>query len=196
MKKTILFSALVIGLALTGCNKATKSDTVATDTTARPANSTATPAPATSTASDDLRRAANNAGSAMERAGDKTADAMRRAGDNISAKLTEWRLSASDIEADLTADRPIVRTKETAGAPTGTIDKSTLQSAVEAKIKADSELANLKLDVNADRKGEIQLEGKALTASQVARAIGLALDTDGVSKVTSKVKLDKDAVKN
>jgi len=192
MKKTILFSTFAIGLALTGCNKATKSDTVATDTTVTPA-----PAPATTTtAADDLRRAANNAGNAMERAGDKTADAMRRAGDNISAKLTEWRLSAQDIEADLAADRAIVRTKDSTGAPTGNIDKSTLQSAVEAKIKADSELANLKLDVNADRKGEIQLEGKALTANQVARAIALALDTDGVVKVTSKVKLDKDAVKN
>ena len=63
-----------------------------------------------------------------------------------------------------------------------------MKSAVEGRIKADSELANLKLDVNAKANGEIQLEGKAQNADQVGKAIALALDTDGVTKVTSKIK--------
>lgn len=194
MKKTILFTTLAAGLALTACNKSTRSsDTAAVNT------DTTTSIAATDTSrsvSNDLSRAANNAGNAIERAGERTADAMSNMANKASAKMTEWKLSARDIEADIAADRDIVRTKDAGVQPTGNIDKSTLQSAVEAKIKADSELANLKLDVNADRQGEIQLEGKALTADQVGKAIALALDTEGVNKVTSKIKLDKDAVKN
>lgn len=197
MKKTILFSSLALGLALTGCNRSTQSDTAAADTrstdTVATANTDATAA--ARAAGNDLSRAANNAGASLERAGDRAANAMSNMASDLSAKFSEWRLSAQEIQADLAADRPIVRTKSNAGAPTGSTDKSALQSAVEARIKGDSQLANLKLDINADRAGEIQLEGKAQTAEQVGRAIALALDTEGVSKVTSKIDLDKDAVK-
>jgi hyperosmotically inducible periplasmic protein len=200
MKKTLLFSTLVIGLALAGCNKSTRTDTAATDSTTTAARTTdqtvASTEAASRNAANDLSRAANSAGDSLERAGRSAANAMSNAAHNVSAKLTEWRLSAQDIQADLAADRDIVRTKEaSAGAPTGTMDRSTLKTAVEGRIKADSELANLKLDVNAERGGAIQLEGKALTAEQVGRAIAVALDTEGVTKVTSKIDLDKDAVK-
>ena len=108
--------------------------------------------------------------------------------------MVEWKLSASDIQADLDNDNPIVRTKDTsAGAPTGKIDKSVVKSAVEGKLAADSDLAPLKLDVDVDRTGEVKLSGKAHSAEQVGKAIASALDTDGVGKVTSKIKLDKDA---
>lgn len=193
MKKSLLFTSLLAGLALAGCNKSTKSDTVATD---YPAATPATTTTTADTAAARMENAARNTGNAIERAGERTANAMSNMAHDVSVKLTEWRLSAREIEADIAADRPIVRSRTNAGAPTGNTDKSALQSAVEAKIKADSELANLKLDINADRAGEIQLEGKALTADQVGKAIALALDTEGVSKVTSKIKLDKDAVKN
>lgn len=209
MKKTILFSTLIAGLALTGCNKSTQTETAATDSTLPASVDSAAASTAATTdslanrteaatreAGRDISRAANNVGDSLERAGDRAANAMSNMANDVSAKLTEWRLSNSDIQADLAADRDIVRTRTGAGAPTGNMDKSTLQSAVEGRIKADSDLANLKLDVNAKDNGEIQLEGKALTADQVGRAIALALDTDGVSKVTSKIDLDKDAVKN
>lgn len=201
MKKTILFSSLALGLALTGCNRSTQSDTAAADTRSTDTTATATTtanndaAAAARAAGNDLSRAANNAGASLERAGERTANAMSNMAGDLSAKFSEWRLSAQEIQADLAADRPIVRTKSNAGAPTGSTDKSALQSAVEARIKGDSQLANLKLDINADRAGEIQLEGKAQTAEQVGRAIALALDTEGVAKVTSKIDLAKDAVK-
>lgn len=227
MKKTILITSLVLGLALAGCNRSTRTasdDTTpvadpayASTTTTPSGTTTTTPATTTTTTSDtlanDVRRGANATGDAMREAGRDVREAGReagqemremgreasaalsRAGDNIEGKFQEWRLNAKDIEADLAADRPIVRTRTDAGAPTGNMDKSTLKSAVEGRIKADSQLANLKLDINAKSNNEIELEGKAQTADQVARAIGLALDTEGVQKVTSKIDLDKDAVK-
>lgn len=234
MKNTILYTSLVLGLALTACNRSTRtaSDdaTPATDpayastSTTTPSSTSATPSSTsaagttTTTTSDtlandvrrgadatgdamreagrDIRQAGREAGQEMRETGREASAALSRAGDKIESKFQEWRLNAKDIEADLAADRPIVRTRTDAGAPTGKMDKSTLQSAVEGRIKADSQLANLKLDVNAKSNNEIELEGKAQNAEQVARAIGLALDTEGVQKVTSKIDLDSDAVKN
>lgn len=196
MKKTLLISTLVLGVALTGCNKTTRTDTTATDTTAKPADTTAARVDAAARdTSRDIARAADRAGDKIEAAGQRTGQALSNVSHDISAKLTEWKLNAQDLQADIAAKRDIVRTKEASAAPTGTMDKSTLQAAVEGRIKADPELANLKLDINADRKGEIQLEGKAQNAAQIARAMALALDTDGVFKVTSKVRIDDDAVK-
>lgn len=204
MKKTLLITTIAIGLAAAGCNKTTRTETVATDTTVRTADQTAAAAradaanveAATRNAGNDVARAANRAGDKIERAGERTAAAMSNMGHDIKAKYTEWKLDAKDLQADISGKRDIVRTRDAAGAPTGNIDKSTLQAAVKGRILADPELANLKLDINADRKNEIQLEGKAQNADQIARAIALALDTDGVYKVTSKIRIDDNAVKN
>ncbi len=220
MKTTLLFSTLLAGLALAGCNKSTRTSTASTDPAVDPTVTTRTDtygttagttsgavaadvrrgtsnaADTTREAGRDVRDAARSAGAEMREAGRDASAALSRTGDKMEAKFTEWKLDAKDIDADLAAKRPIVRTKDTAGSPTGNMVKSTLQSAVEGRIKADAELSNLKLDINADRKGEIQLEGKALNAGQIARAMALALDTDGVHKVTSKIRIDDDAVKN
>lgn len=211
MKKSLLFTTIIIGIALTGCNRETRTSTA--DTTATPAatdpaysaradavasdvrRGASNAAEATREAGRDVRDAAREAGAEIKEFGRDASAAMARAGDKIEAKYTEWKLNAQDLEADIAAKRPIVRTKSNTGAPTGSMDKSTLQTAVEGRIKADAELANLKLDINADRKGEIQLEGKAQNASQIARAMAIALDTDGVQKVTSKIDIDEDAVK-
>ena len=205
MKKTLLISSTIIAVALVGCNRSTRTETTAADTTVRTPeptvgqrvdNAVARTDAAAREAGRDIANATERAGDKLERAGERTAAAAREMGHDIKAKFTEWKLNAQDLEADLAARRPIVRTKDSAGTPTGNMDKSTLQSAVEGRIKADAELANLKLDINADRKNEIQLEGKAQNADQIARAIALALDTDGVMKVTSKIRIDDDAVKN
>jgi hypothetical protein len=136
-------------------------------------------------AGNDLSNAANSAGTAITNAGHEVAN---------TARMTEWKLNSSDLQADLDAKRDIVRTKDSAVAtPTGNVDKKTLKTAVEGKFKADSDLSALKLDVNAKKDGEVELEGKAHSAEQVGKAIALALDTDGVNKVTSKIRLDREA---
>jgi hypothetical protein len=129
-------------------------------------------------------------------AGRETADKMREMGHDISARMTEWRLSASDIEADVTAGRPVVRTRTDGTAPTGRVDGSTIEKSIKGRLQADAQLSDLRFDVNANRKGEVELEGKARTTDEIARAMAVALDTDGVAKVTSKIKLDPKAGKN
>ena len=124
------------------------------------------------------------------------ANAVAGAGRDLSAKMTEWRLNASDIEADVNAGRPVVRTNSAAGAPTGKIDKGNVEKTVKGKLAADPKIADLKFDVNANSKGEVELEGKARSAEEIAAAMACALDTEGVTQVTSKIKIDPKAGPN
>lgn len=202
MKNTLLFTTLITGLALTGCNKSTRTSTA--DTTVPPATTETTRTPATTdTVGAKIDRAGDRVADATRNAADNVRDAsrtaaanMREAGRDISARMTEWKLSASEIEADLTANRPIVRTRTDVMTPTGKIDDGVLEKAIKGRLHADSQLADLKFDVNANNKGEVELEGKARTADQIAHAIAIALSSENVTKVTSKIKLDPDAGPN
>lgn len=208
MKNTLLFTTLIAGLALAGCNKSTRTSTAdttvpATDTTATTTTTPTTTPTTTDTVGAKLDRAGDRVADASRNAADNVRDAtrevgaeMREAGRDISARMSEWRLSTADIEADVQANRPIVRMRTDATTATGKIDEDTLESAIKGRLHADSKLADLKFDVNANEKGEVELEGKARTTDQIAHAMGVALSSDNVTKVTSKIKLDPDAGPN
>lgn len=166
MKKTILFSSVALGLALVGCSKSGQTSTTASNDTPPPAASPA----------DALAKTANNAMSSVA----------------STAHQVEWKLTGDDIKDDVAAGRTIERSK--AGAPTGDVkvDRSDLKKAVETRLQADSDVANIPIDVDADRDGQINLSGKANTVDQIGHAIALALETDGVTKIASKIKLDKE----
>jgi osmotically-inducible protein OsmY len=190
MKTSLVFAA-ALALALAGCNKSTRSnDTVTNDTAANTAQtstqaSTYGNATTSSDINRDLNHAANSASAAIGSAATNVA---------TSARMAQWKLTASDIQADLDNRREIVRTKdENVGAATATNDKSVIESMVKGRLEADSDIAALKIKVDADKHGDVTLKGKARSAEEVGRAIALALDTEGVTKVTSKIKLDKDA---
>jgi osmotically-inducible protein OsmY len=83
----------------------------------------------------------------------------------------------------------IVRTKDSVvGAPTGATDDEVIKTMIKGKLQADSETANAMIDVDA-KNGEFNLKGSADSATQVGRAIALSLDTQGVTKVSSDVKV-------
>jgi len=204
MKNTLLITTLTAGLVLAaGCGRSTRTDTASTDTTTYPSSTTTTTTPTTtppmSSTSTEIEQAASRTSGAIADAGRSaadatreaardTGDAMRRAGDSMSAEMREWRLSAQDLEADLRADREIVRTKSTAGAPTGNVDKSALKANVESQVKSQAVGIN-DLDIEIDNETEVVITGEAQSAQQVSQAMGAALSTDGVTKVTSKIKL-------
>jgi osmotically-inducible protein OsmY len=82
----------------------------------------------------------------------------------------------------------IVRTKDaTAGAPTGASDDEVVETMIKGKLQADSETAKAMIEVDANQ-GEVTLKGSADSAKIVGRAIALALDTEGVTKVSADVK--------
>jgi hyperosmotically inducible periplasmic protein len=83
----------------------------------------------------------------------------------------------------------IVRTKDTAvGAPTGATDDELVKTMVKGKLQADSETSKGQFEVDA-KNGEVMLKGTADSAANVGRAIALALDTQGVTKVSSDAKV-------
>jgi len=109
---------------------------------------------------------------------------------DVSSRITEWRLSGSDIQSDLDRSAPIVRTKGSVGAPTGSMDDSVLTTMVKGKLQADSQLSTAASRINVEaHNGEVTLKGDASSADEVGRAIALALNTDGVSKVTADMKV-------
>lgn len=89
----------------------------------------------------------------------------------------------------------IVRTKDSVvGAPTGKTEDSVLVTMVKGKLQADSQVSAVasKIDVDA-HEGEVTLKGSVPSADTIGRAIALALDTAGVTKVSSELKADKAA---
>jgi len=83
----------------------------------------------------------------------------------------------------------IVRTKDTVvGAPTGSTDDEVIETMVKGKLQADSQTAKASIDVDA-KNGEVMLKGSADSANIVGRAMALALDTQGVTKVSSDIKV-------
>src|ERR1051326_8029468 len=69
MKKTLLFTTLLAGLALVGCNKSTRTSTAATSPSAADQNpsstASSTPSSSSSSASSSLANAANSASNAI-----------------------------------------------------------------------------------------------------------------------------------
>jgi len=69
-------------------------------------------------------------------------------------------------------------------------------SAITAKIKAKladekmSSLAHVKVDT--DHKGIVVLKGKVRSQEDADKAVAIARDTEGVTSVTSKLKIKKD----
>jgi hypothetical protein len=110
---------------------------------------------------------------------------------DISTRITEWRLTPAQIQADIDSGTAIVRTKDNVvGAPTGNSDDAVVKTMVKGRIQADAQLSAAASDIDVGaHNGEVTLNGKVQSADQVGRAIALALNTEGVTKVTSELKL-------
>ena len=67
-------------------------------------------------------------------------------------------------------------------------DDEVIKTMVNGKIQADSETAKASIDVDA-KNGEVMLKGTADSATALGRAMALALDTQGVTQVSSDVKV-------
>ncbi|MEO5958778.1 MAG: BON domain-containing protein [Opitutaceae bacterium] len=110
-------------------------------------------------------------------------------------RITEWRLSPTEIQADLDRNVTIMRTKDSiVGAPTGNTEDAVLVTLVQGKLQADSQVAAVASKIEVDAKsGEVTLKGSAASPELVGRAIALALNTEGVMKVSSDLKIEKAA---
>lgn len=160
--KTFLLALCVLSLALVGCTKKDDSTTLA----------------------DKTKAAADNAA-------DKTKEVAVDVKNAISDKIVEWKLTPSDIKADLEKGGRVVRTKTVAaGEKVGTVvDNARIVTVINAKYVADSDLSALKIDVDADA-GTVTLKGTAKSPEFIGKAVALALDTDGVNQVISLLTVE------
>ena len=123
---------------------------------------------------------------AVKNAAEKTKEMAIDVKDAISDKLTEWKLTPSDIKDDLAKGGRIVRSKAAkAGATAGAMfDNAKVVTVINAKLVGDSKLSALKINVDANN-GVVTLKGTVKSPELIGRAIALALDTDDVTQVIS-----------
>mgnify|MGYP001550370438 CR=1 FL=1 len=171
MKKSLLVLPL-LALVFSGCDKKDSS----------------TYAEKTETAVKD---AADKTKDAVGNAVDKTKAMAVDAKDAIHDKLVDWKLTPSDLKADLAKGGRIVRSKAVAAsAHTGAaFDNAKVVTVINAKLVGDSQLSAIKINVDADQ-GVVTLKGTVKSVDLIGRAIALALDTDDVTQVVSLLSVE------
>jgi hypothetical protein len=160
MKKLLLVLPL-LGLAITGCEKKDL-----------PLIAEPTLAQKTETA--------------VKNAAEKTKDAAIDAKDAVADKFAEWKLTPSDLKADLDKGGRVVRSRAaTVGAKTGAMfDNAKVVTVINAKLVGDSKLSAIKINVDA-ADGVVTLKGTVKSPELIGRAVVLALETDDVVQVVS-----------
>jgi osmotically-inducible protein OsmY len=140
---------------------------------------------------DDSSTLADKTKDAAQTAVDKTKAAATDVKNAVSDRLTEWKLTPSDIKADLEKGGRIVRTKTAAAGEKigGVADNARIVTVINAKLVGDSDLSALKINVDADQ-GTVTLKGTVSTPDLIGKAIALALDTDGVHEVDSLLTVE------
>ena len=115
---------------------------------------------------------------------DKTREAASDAKDSLSTKLQDWHLTSDDIKRDLARTGEVVRSK--AAVAGEKITDARIQTVIKAKYVLDRDLSAI--DINVDCKdGDVVLNGTVASTDLIGRAAVLALDTNGVRNVTSRL---------
>jgi hypothetical protein len=118
-----------------------------------------------------------------------TASAPRHsASEEFDEKLREWRLTPNDIKQDLAHTGEVVRNQ--ADIVGGKISDERILAVVKAKYILDRDLSanDVRVSVHA---GRVTLGGSVGSPDLVGRAVALALDTDGVSGVESRLAISQ-----
>ncbi len=170
--KIILISTALLGLLSAGCNK---NDTP----------------PVVQKTENAVSNAYDKTKDAVGNAAEKTKDVAIDAKNAVADKFTEWKLTPSDIKADLQKGGRVVRDKTVAAGEKvgGAVDNARIVTVINAKYVADSDLSAWKINVDADS-GVVTLNGTVKSEDFIGKAIVLALDTDGVHQVVSLLKVE------
>jgi len=115
---------------------------------------------------------------------DRAKDTASDVKDAISEKLTEWHLTPADIKDDLAKTGQVVRTK--AQAVGEKITDARIITVIKSKYVIDRDLSAIAISVDS-QDGQVALGGTVASPELIGKAVVLALDTDGVRGVTSKI---------
>lgn len=113
-------------------------------------------------------------------------DESLSAGEKLDAVVAQAQAESQELKADAKVAGEAAQAKlEQAGAE---VTDAAISAAVNAKIAQDKELTATKIDVEVN-KGAVVLKGTAPSDAAVLRAVALAQGTDGVTSVTSELKI-------
>jgi lambda repressor-like predicted transcriptional regulator len=117
---------------------------------------------------------------------DRARNDVKAAKDAVAAKFAEWHLTPEDISAELARTGQVVRTKAHSAGESiaSTASNARIVTAIKAKYTLDKELSARAISVDCDN-GQVALTGTVASPALIAKAVGLALDTDGVTHVKS-----------
>lgn len=112
---------------------------------------------------------------------------------NVHVRIISSLLVAGSLLMPLAAHAA----EDAAGSPHPEVyvKDSLITTKIKAKLATDSlrSLANIQVDTN--HKGEVVLTGNVATQQEADRAISIARQTDGVTSITSKLKVIGDEKK-
>jgi hypothetical protein len=121
------------------------------------------------------------AGSAVSTRAGESADAVR---DSVSDKLAQWHLTSGDIKADLDRTGQVIRSKAVVAGDE--ISDARIATVIKAKYVLDRDISAMDISVAVDG-GHVVLTGRVGSPEIIGRAMALALDTDGVANVVSRL---------
>jgi len=106
--------------------------------------------------------------------------------DALALKIEEWHLTPEEIRAELARTGEIARTK--AAAMGDRIGDARILAVIKAKYLIDDELSAMDISVSVDD-GTVSLTGTVGSDALIGRAVGLALDTRGVTDVVARLEV-------
>lgn len=128
------------------------------------------------------------AGRASPSLSERARDEAKAAKDAVSTKLADWHLSPNEIGDDLARTGEVVRTKaqSVGNSIAGATSNAIIVTSIKTKYALEKELSARAIEVECEN-GHVTLRGTAASHALIAKAVGLALDTDGVTQVTAKL---------
>lgn len=129
---------------------------------------------------------ADRARSATHDAAANASASAQRASDTLGEKMREWHLTPADIHADLARGGEIARAN--ADRVRAQVSDARVVATIKAKLVLDRDLSARDINVDSTA-GDVTLTGSVESEALVGRAVALALDTDGVQHVTSKLSV-------
>lgn len=111
-------------------------------------------------------------------------ETARSVRDSVADKLEAWKLTPENIKDDLARTGEVVRSKAIAAGDR--IADARVTAVVKAKYVLDADLSAIDIGVHC-KDGEVTLTGTVASPRLIGRAIALALDTNGVHHVVSKL---------
>jgi hyperosmotically inducible protein len=137
--------------------------------------------------------AAQEAEKPVEKAGEKMEEAVKMAEESAEKMVEAMALGAEELKKEMAEKGKIIRKKaEKVGEEVAQqIEDSVITSKIKAKYAASAELSAFDISVDTSQ-GVVNLTGTVDSYESIAKAIEMALDTEGVKEVDTLLQVKEE----